>query len=129
VNRLKRSYNEDAWRLKQTGKTSDRLRERKEKGEEEEPGDEEEMRIKSTHISKACMSGARTEHRSLPDPGLATPDDGRLADTSGFEARDPSYEPPETPRSRRQLQSTRQEAPLTRARARLRSTTETLDES
>jgi hypothetical protein len=89
VNRLKRSYNEDAWKPRQTGKTFDRRTERKVKGEEEEAVEYKEVRIKSTRIPKACVSEARIEHRSPPDPVLDTPDDGRLADTSGFVARDP----------------------------------------
>jgi hypothetical protein len=74
VNRLKRSYNEDAWR--QTGKTSDRLRERKVKGEEE-AGDEEEVRIKSTRIQKHACQGLEPNIDLLPTldwPPLTTDD-------------------------------------------------------
>lgn len=39
-------------------------------------------------------------------------------DTTSSKHSDPSYEPPETPMSRREMQTTRTESPVTRSRAR-----------
>jgi hypothetical protein len=43
----------------------------------------------------------------------------QILDTPGSESSDPSYFPPTTPSSRRELQATRLEPPVTRARARI----------
>jgi len=60
-----------------------------------------------------------SEHETPP---LQTPEVIQSeVDTSCSELRDPSYHPSDTPRSRRELQSTRTEPPITRSRARILS--------
>jgi hypothetical protein len=91
----------------------------------------EEVKIKigSIPLLKASRLEARDEHTTPPDPVLDTPEPiQQLLDTPSSEDREPSYEPPETPRSRRELRTTRQEPPVTRSRARNRTQDERITE-
>jgi hypothetical protein len=56
----------------------------------------------------------RNSPRRLDTPGSSPPTPG----TSRSERTDPSYVPPETPRSRRELETARSQSPLTRQRLR-----------
>jgi len=63
-------------------------------------------------------SEARTEHEPLVDHSTDTPDlTQQPIDTLIFERNDPSYQPPNTPISRREFQTSRTHPPLTRLRA------------
>ena len=63
---------------------------------------------------------SRDEHRPPPDPVLDSPEPIQQSlDTPNSEYWDPSYDTPETPRSRRELRVTRPELPVTRSRARI----------
>jgi len=62
------------------------------------------------------------EPRTPSNLPLDTPDSVQTSpESSRAERRDPSYEPPRTPRSRIELHTTRVQPPLTRARARDRT--------
>ena len=55
-------------------------------------------------------------------PPLQTPETIQSdVDTLCSELKDPTYDPSETPKSRRELQTTRTEPPITRSRARIMS--------
>ena len=116
INRLKEAYNPETWnpkperKPKRTGKTVTQMNE----------GEENEITIGSTPLWKASRTEVGNEHRPPPDPVLDTPEPIQQSlDTPNSEYRDPSYEPPETPRSRRELRVTRPEPPVTRSRARV----------
>ena len=115
VNRLKETHNQEAWnpkperKLKRTRKTVTQIDE----------GEETEIKTGSTPLWKASRTEVGDEHRPPPDPVLDTPDPIQQSlDTPSSEYRDPSYEPPETPRSRGELQVARPEPPVTMSRAR-----------
>jgi hypothetical protein len=56
------------------------------------------------------------------NPPLQTPEVIQSeVDTPCSELRDPSYHPSDTPKSRREFQSTRTEPPITRSRSRIMS--------
>ena len=63
------------------------------------------------------------EHDTAPNPPLWPSDSSspthHMIDTPTFQRYDPSYLPENTPRSRREIQPTRDEPPLTRVRTRL----------
>jgi len=67
------------------------------------------------------------EHDTVHNPPLCSPDfpTHHTSDTSTSERYDPSYLPENTPRSRREIQSTRDEPPVTRARTRLNAQEQT----
>jgi len=64
-----------------------------------------------------------SQNLDTPEPNLETLDtlesNSQILDTPISEHTDPNYEPPETPKSRRELQPTRAEPSLTRSRARV----------
>jgi hypothetical protein len=116
VNRLKEAYNSDAWNFKPERK----LNRTKKTVTQTDEGEENEIWLGSAPLLKARRSEVGDESRSRPDPVLDTPDPiQQPLDTPSSEYRDPSYEPPETPRSRRELRVTRPEPPVTRSRARI----------
>jgi hypothetical protein len=64
----------------------------------------------------------QANHEVSPDQTLDTLDPiQQITDTPNSERTDPSYCPPETPRSRTELQTTRLDPPITRSRARIMS--------
>ena len=95
VNRLKEAYNPEAWnpkperKLKRTRKTVTQIDE----------GEENEIKISSTPLRKASRTEVGNENRPQPNPVSDTPDRIQQSlDTPSSEYRDPSYEPPDTPR-------------------------------
>ena len=78
-------------------------------------------------------SNAQTSSRERSTPrtqDLYTPDAAtQVLDTPFSEQTDPSYHPPETPRSRRELQTTRTDPPVTRSRTRVLNQDPTLQNS
>ena len=120
VNRLKEAHNPEAWKpkpgrevpMKQTRKTVTQV----------EEGEEDEIKIGPIPLLKVSRPEAGDEHRTPSDPVLDTPDPMQPPlDTPSSEYMDPSYEPPETPTSRRELWTTRPEPPVTRSRARIQT--------
>jgi len=117
VNRLKQAYNFDAWEPK-----AKRKKKRKPRGKPpphtEEEG--EEIKIGSFRLLQTTPQARETEPRTSPDSSPHTPETTpHMLDTPASENRDPTYVPFQTPRSRRELQLTRTEPPITRWRARI----------
>jgi len=74
--------------------------------------EEYEVLIGSRPLLKTRPPQERLEPRTPPSLTPSTPDSVQLAvDTPYFEHTDPNYEPPRTPRSRRELQAVRPEPP------------------
>ena len=80
---------------------------------------EEEIRARPLPITKANRPEGSADHEILP---LSTPEPlPPITDTPASERSDPSYQPSETHRSRREIQNTRTKPPITRARAKVLS--------
>ena len=79
-------------------------------------GEEAELLARPIPLIKEVPTGNR---RPLVPTPVALQPDPQVLDTPGSERSDPSYFPPTTPYSRRELQPTRLEPPVTRARARI----------
>ena len=119
VNRLKKCYNQSLWNPKKSQKGGKRFPKRKAKRRNSGVGEEEEFRIGKFPLSVADDPILETVCTPQPSANLDTPDTGeRTIDTSVSSKDDPSYSPLDTPRSRRELQNTRAEPPVTRLRAR-----------
>jgi len=81
--------------------------------------EEEEIRVGPFPLMTADNPTAVNESTTPQNPALDTPDtDRRTLDTPYSSKDDPSYYPLDTHRSRRELQTTRTEPPITRSRAR-----------
>ena len=112
IHRLKGAYNPETWnptperKLKRTRKTVTQINE-----------EENEIKIGSTPLWKASRTEVGDEQTATGS--FDSPEPIQSLDTPSSEYRDPNYEPPETPRSRRELRVTRPEPPVTRSRARI----------
>ena len=116
MNRLKQAYNFDAWEPKAKQKKRRKPREKPPPHTEEE----EEIKIGPFPLLQATPQARETEQRTSPDSSPHTPEASpHMLDTPASENRDPTYVPFQTPRSRRELQPTRTEPPITRSRARI----------
>jgi len=118
INRLKRCYNGSIWNPRQNQKTLKKVLKqktrRRDSGEDEEEGfvvGPFPLVIDNMTPGNYCMT--------LQSSILDTPDtDRQTLDTPSPSKDDPSYCPLDTPRSRRELQTTREKPPITRACAR-----------
>jgi len=117
VNRMKRAYNSQIWKPKFEPRTKKRLqRETKKPTKQDE---EEEFKFNSFPLVRTDDSSGTPEREPPP---LQTPETTQSeVDAPCSERKDPSYEPSETPKSRREFQTTRTEPPITRSRARIMS--------
>jgi len=79
-------------------------------------GQEAELLARPIPLVQEVPTGDR---RPLVPTPVAPQPAPQVLNTPGSERSDPSYFPPTTPSSRRELQATRLEAPVTRARARI----------
>jgi hypothetical protein len=119
VNRLKRACSSDAWKPKAGRKSKGKPRRKQRRHTEGEEVEENEIQNGPFPLVQAAPQQDEPEIREPLDPNLNTPElTHRTVDTPASENRDPTYAPPVTPRSRRELQPTRTEPPITRLRAR-----------
>jgi hypothetical protein len=118
VNRLKKSFNPEFWNPKPRQKPEKIAPLEAVKPQSENGISQNEVRIGSYPLVCPQNSEARTEHEPLGDHTPDTPDlSQQITDTPITDRNDPSYEPPDTPLSRRELQTSRTHPPLTRLRA------------
>ena len=119
VNRLKGAHCSDTREAKPSRKRESTRRNVPTRTEREEEG-EGEIRIGPFPLRQPAQQEDELEPEIPPNQILDTPgtNDQRV-DTPYSEHRDPTYSPATTPRSRRALQPTREEPPLTRLRARV----------
>ena len=83
--------------------------------QEEEEG---EIKIGPFPLMQPAQQQDEPEPKITPDQILDTPEpNNQTVDTPNSDCRDPTYAPATTPRSRRALQLTREEPPLTQLRA------------
>jgi len=122
VNRLKANYNPQTWKPK--------VKQRPTRKPPQNPTshlkEEDEIQVGRFPLETEVQLRNKTSPRQTldtPEPNpqtLDTPESiSQTLDTPIFERTDPNYEPPETPKSRRELQPTRAEPPFTRSRARV----------
>ena len=94
-------------------------RQRKDTASSHDSDELPDVQLGTRPLLKEVPQGQDTVH----NPPLCSPDQSpptnHTLDTPMSERHDPSYLPESTPRSRREIQSTRDEPPLTRARTRL----------
>jgi len=116
ISRLQRCYNQSLAPLAKSGDSEEAPKQkmkRRDSGEGEEQGftvSPFPLVTDDTTPENDCMT---------PNSILDTPDtDRRTLDTPSPNKDDPSNCPLDTPRSRRELQTTREEPPITRARVR-----------
>jgi hypothetical protein len=115
VNRLKQAYNSNAWQPKTSPKAKKKRRQKLPTYANEE--EEDEIRFGPFQLLQTARQESDNEPRSPPDQITNTPVPQTLR-TPVSESNDPTYAPSETPMSRRELQPTRSEPPVTRSRAR-----------
>ena len=112
VNRLKLAENSELWKPK-TRKKPEKKREIL--TEENDETEDSMWKLKSLPLAYAGPSANSSEcEPSLGQSPIHTPTDTPIAVN-----QDPTYQPPDSPRSRRELQSTRTEPPVTRSRTRI----------
>ena len=115
VNRLKPAYNPDSWKptVKQKAK-------RKVRNKPPAPTEEEEIRIGPFPLVLQTPKENATDHLPPPDQNPHTPaTTPQTLTPPASEHRDPEYLPSDTPKSRREMQPTRIEPPMTRSRTRV----------
>jgi len=117
ANRLKIAHNTDLWKPKQHRNATRKTREKEKRHLDEEEGDE--FRIGSLPMQIPNYND-RTESETPLVQTPNTPDPvQQMVETPVLERDDQNYTPPRTPRSRREMQPTRTEPPVTRSRARM----------
>ena len=119
VNRLKGAYASEQWKTQVEPKTRKQSR----KGSARHSRQDEEEYVVNHYpivITEDVPSAPERENAARENP--ETPDTAQSeVETPSSELRDPSYHPSDTPKSRRELQATRTQPPLTRSRARMMS--------
>jgi hypothetical protein len=119
VNRLKKCYSRSLWKPTQNQKAQKKLPKQKTERQDSGESEEEEINVGPFPLMTADNPTAVIESTTPQNPALDTPDtDRRTLDTPSTSKEDLSYYPLDTPRSRRELQTTRTETPITRPRAR-----------
>jgi hypothetical protein len=116
VNRLKRAHNFKSWKTKpnrNSVKKPPRHSPRRPSVDAED-----EFRIGPFPVIRTDFQENIIEHGTPRGQSLDTPESAQTTDTPALERSDPVYLPPDTPRSRRELQTVRTEPPVTRSRAR-----------
>jgi hypothetical protein len=120
INRLKKAYNQNLWKPKQEQETVKKPP--KQSAKRSDQSEYDELSFHPFPLKLTDDPSVRTEVENVPDQTLDNPDSVPLTlDTPHSERTDPSYSPPGTPRSRRELQPTRSHPPVTRSRARIMS--------
>ena len=115
MNRLKPNYNPQTWKPNLKQKGTKELPKKPTSYQEEENQDDEHCLGRFP-----LRTEVQLQNRTSPDRTPINPEpDPQSADISISENTDPNYEPPQTPTSRRELQRTRTEPPVTRSRARI----------
>jgi transposase InsO family protein len=133
VNRLKKAFNQDIWRPKTGTDKGRKMRTRAEEEEDEEIIQSRPMvdnEVTEPQVANDMVEAEVSEPQVEPDLGqqtpqrpepLTTPVPARTQPRESVDStrQDPSYVPPDSPRTRRELQTTPHGPPLTRSRARM----------
>ena len=121
-NRLKKIHGMRSWKPNIGQQATKKPQRRRAKRLSESDENEEEFKFGSFPLAVTEPPAQADERVTPPGRAAASPDPTQLVgDTPSPRYNDPSYHPPETPRSRREMQTTRTDPPLTRSRARIMS--------
>jgi hypothetical protein len=120
INRMKKAHNQELCDRKPRQKVRNSVP--KQSASHSVTSEDDEVKfgpfpLVTTNTPVEGREHATPSNRMMDAPDSATP----ALDTPSSEQYDPSYLPPETPRSRKELQTTRPEPPFTRYRARIAS--------
>ena len=115
---MKIADNPELWKLKAKQKPEKKLP--RTQAEEASEAEDDVWKPRSLPLSCADYTVHNGEHENSPGKSPIHP----ITDTPTTDNRDPTYHPSEPPRSRRELQSTRNEPPATRSRTRILSKTD-----
>ena len=120
MNRLKRAYSSDTREVKPNRKRERRTRRKLPTHTDREEEEEGEIKIVPFPFVQPAQQLDEPELTIPPDENPGTPEPNNQAlDTTNSERCDPTYASATTLRSRRAIQPTREEPPLTRLRARV----------
>jgi len=112
INRLKKSFNPELWNPKPRQKPERNAPRSLAKPQNANGNSQDDFKIRPYPLVCPQTSEARTEHEPLVDHSPDTPDlTQQPIDTPISERNDPSYRPPSTPLSRRELQTSRTHPP------------------
>jgi hypothetical protein len=127
VNRLKRAYDPVDWQGTPRGKPEKRIRpKRRQQEEEQEMPSPGPISIRAPRVENSPQA-PRSPVRNRK--GLDTPTTGPSPREPPSDRRtDPTYAPSDTPRSRRELGTTRENPPLTRLRSRMQTLPDAFEE-
>jgi len=118
INRLRKSFNPELWNPKPKQKPDRIAQRRLAKPQNANGNSQDDLKIELYPLVCTQNSETRTEHEPLfyhsPDTTDLTQ---QPIDTPISESNDPSYQPPNTPHFRREIQTSRTHPPLTRLRA------------
>jgi len=118
INRLKKCYNQSLWNPRQNQNTLKKPPKQKTKRRGSDEGEEEGFTVGPFPLVTVDKA-PENDCTSPPISILDNPEtDTRTLDTPSPSKDDPTYCPLDTPSSRLELQTTREEPPITRARAR-----------
>ena len=118
INRLKIADNPELWNLKVKQKPE--KKQPRTRAEETSEVEDNVWKPRSFPLPCADYTVNNGEHENPPCQSPIHP----ITDTSTTDNRDPTYRPSDSPRSRRELHSTRNEPPVTRSRTRILSQTD-----
>jgi len=118
INRLKIADNPELWKPKTKHKSEKKLP----RTQTEETSEAEDSVWKPRSLPLACADCTVNNSQRENPPGRSPIHP--ITDTPTTDNRDPTYHPSDSPRSRRELQSTRNEPPVTRSRTRILSQTD-----
>jgi hypothetical protein len=120
ISHLKKDHNQILWDSKPRQKTRNSVL--RQPANHPDTSEEDEIKFGPFALVTSNTPIVSREYITPTDQMLDAPDSATPAlDTPSSEHSDPSYRPPETPRSRRQLQTTCPEPPVTRSRTRILS--------
>jgi len=118
INRLKKSFTPELWNPKPRQNPERNARRRLAKPQNVNVNSQDDFKNGPYPLVCPQNSEARTEHEPLVNHSPDTPDlTQQPTDTPVSDRNVPSYQPPNTPFSRRELQTSRTQPPLTRLRA------------
>jgi hypothetical protein len=129
LNRMKRAFKQGIWKAKSRERCYRKQRTRQQELEEDEPAvlAPGPMSIPVPQDGNQQPT-PRTPNRSPPHMMDTPATEPHSSNVHGSQRTDPNYVPPTTPRSRRELGTTRSHPPLTRLQSRLQVLQETAEQ-
>jgi hypothetical protein len=129
INRMQRAFKQGIWKAKSRERCYRKQRTRRQELEEDEPAvlAPGPMSIPVPQDGNRQPT-PRTPNRNPPHMMDTPATEPHSSNAHGSQRTDPNYVPPDTPRSRRELGTTRSHPPLTRLQSRLQALEETVEQ-